>query len=401
MATPEPAAERTIHVMALPVNDAATTLLAAYADEVDGIDYTLTEPGPSRAAELAVRERLDAALVAADGDCTGTIAVVARLRRARPDMPIVVLAPLAPASFVGEALAAGAEDVMIGSEPPDEVALALHKACARRSRDRAAAAGQPDGRLIAIVGPKGGSGKTLTATNLGCALAAEGRHTLLIDLDLEFGDCAIVLGLSPERTIYDLVNGPGMLDEEKLAGYVTQHAASGLDVLIGPTRPDQADAVTAERIAGVFAVARRLYEFIVVDSAPAFSPVVIATVDGADEVVLLASMDVPSLKDARLGLDTLELMGRGRDDVRVVVNRASSKGGLAVARASEALGRKVDVVIPYDAAVPRSYNEGAPLVVKNRRNGVSKAIHELRKAVAAAHATPSSHHNLARLMGRS
>jgi pilus assembly protein CpaE len=151
----------------------------------------------------------------------------------------------------------------------------------------------------------------------------------------------------------------------------------------------------------VFAVARRLYEFIVVDSAPAFSPVVIATVDGADEVVLLASMDVPSLKDARLGLDTLELMGRGRDDVRVVVNRASSKGGLAVARASEALGRKVDVVIPYDAAVPRSYNEGTPLVVKNRRNGVSKAIHELRKAVAAAHATPSSHHNLARLMGRS
>ena len=166
------------------------------------------------------------------------------------------------------------------------------------------------------------------------------------------------------------------------SGYVTHHPETGLDVLIGPTRPDQADSVTVERVAEIFAVARHQYAFIVVDSAPAFSPTVIATVDAADEVVLLASMDVPSLKDARLGLDTLELMGKRRDDVRVVVNRATTKGGLNMGRVAEALDREIDVIIPSDGAVPSSYNAGSPVILTSPKSGVSKAIGELRKKVS-------------------
>jgi pilus assembly protein CpaE len=255
------------------------------------------------------------------------------------------------------------------------------------------------GRIVAVVGPKGGSGKTMTSTNLGCSLARAGKRTLLIDLDLEFGDCAIVLGLAPERTVFDLMIAPGMLDEEKLRGYVTRHEPSGLDVLIAPARPDQAEAVTADRIEQLFNVARHLYDFIVVDSAPAFSPGVIATVDAADEVVILASMDVPSLKDARLGLDTLELMGRRRDDVRVVVNRANSKAGLSMSRVSEALNRDVDIAVPSDAGVPSSYNDGVPVVLASPKGPVAKAVSELRDALIGASGSAGQSNVHRRLFG--
>ena len=97
--------------------------------------------------------------------------------------------------------------------------------------------------------PKGGTGKTVIATNLAAALAKhEAKRTLLLDLDLQFGDAAIMLGLEPEKTIYDLVVAPGELDSEKLAGYATKHT-SGLDVLPAPLRPEDAELVTEAKLA--------------------------------------------------------------------------------------------------------------------------------------------------------
>jgi len=377
---------RALRVLAVPVGAFDRSALeAAFGGGMGSLDVALADAGPARAAEIVAREAMDAALIASDGDTDTAVGMVERLLRARADIAVIVLVANGTDDFVQRALAAGAEDVLLAPETPARVELAIQKACARMSRTRTALVTPVStGRIIAVVGPKGGSGKTMTSSNLACSLAKAGKRTLLIDLDLEFGDCAIVLGLAPERTIFELMIAPGMLDEEKLRGYVTRHADSGLDVLIAPARPDQAEAVTADRIERLFNVARGLYEFIVVDSAPAFSPGVIATVDAADEVVILASMDVPSLKDARLGLDTLELMGRRRDDVRVVVNRANSKGGLSMSRVAEALNRDVDIAVPSDAAVPSSYNDGVPVVLAAPKGPVAKAIGELRDAVLGA-----------------
>ena len=104
--------------------------------------------------------------------------------------------------------------------------------------------------------PKGGTGKTVIATNLAAALAkAEARRTLLLDLDLQFGDAAIMLGIEPEKTIYDLVVAPGELDPEKLAGYTTKHTC-GLDILPAPLRPEDAELVTEAKLGRLLEVAR-------------------------------------------------------------------------------------------------------------------------------------------------
>jgi pilus assembly protein CpaE len=376
--------ERNLRVLAVPIGEAQHDVLSASLPEQDDVvDVTLLDAGPARVVEAATRGKSDVALIASNGRSDDAIEMVERLVRARPDLAVVVLQSGHVDGFVERALDAGAQDVLLAPETPDRVVLTLRKAHTRVARSRSSAStAVAEGRLIAITGPKGGSGKTMCSTNLAAALARSGRKTLLMDLDLEFGDCAIVLGLKPDRTIYDLASAGGSMDEEKLAGFVTRHEASGLDVLIGPARPDQADAVTSDIVEDIFAIARRMYEFIVVDSAPAFSSVVISTVDAADEVVLMASMDVASLKDARLGLDTLELMGRRRDDVRIVLNRAASKGGLSLGRVSEALERPIDLVIPSDAAVPNSYNNGEPLVTSQPKNNVSKAIAELVVSVS-------------------
>ena len=160
---------------------------------------------------------------------------------------------------------------------------------------------------MTVFSPKGGTGKTVTASNLAAALAKQGRKTLLLDLDLQFGDAAIVMGIEPEKTIYDLVVAPGELDIEKLAGYTTKHPC-GLDILPAPLRPEDAELVTESKITRLLEVARECYDVIVVDTSPFFHGPMLATLDRTDELLVLCGLDVPTLKNVRLALQTLELL---------------------------------------------------------------------------------------------
>src|SRR5258708_13036138 len=153
---------------------------------------------------------------------------------------------------------------------------------------------RPQGRVVTIFSPKGGTGKTVVATNLAAALTKrEGKRTLLLDLDLQFGDAAIVLGIEPEKTIYDLVVAPGELDSEKLAGYVTKHA-SGLDVLPAPLRPEDAELVTESKVTNLLEVARGSYEGIVVDTSPFFHGPMLATLAPTAELIVLSAPPRPT-----------------------------------------------------------------------------------------------------------
>src|SRR5207245_3389952 len=123
---------------------------------------------------------------------------------------------------------------------------------------------------VCVLGPKGGTGKTVTSCNLAVALAELGRRTALVDLDLAFGDVGLGLRLTPERTIYDLARSAGTLDAEKLDDYLSNHT-SGLRVLLAPTRPDHAGAITTPFIGEMLAVLRSMVEIVVVDTTAGFS----------------------------------------------------------------------------------------------------------------------------------
>jgi pilus assembly protein CpaE len=298
--------------------------------------------------------------------------------------PIVILASGESSALLEEALdSEGVADVLLLPQLTENVVFALRKAAHAGRRLSAEGALGRRGKIVTVFSPKGGTGKTVTATNLAAAFAKhEQKRTLLLDLDLQFGDAAIMLGIEPEKTIYDLVVAPGELDSEKLAGYITKHT-SGLDILPAPLRPEDAELVTETKLARLLEVARESYDVIVVDTSPFFHGPMLATLDRTDELVMLCGLDVPTLKNVRLSLQTLELLSFPSARIRYLLNRANSKVGMKKSEVEGALEIKIGFEVPSDRAVPLGVNRGAPPVVADAGSDFAKAIREVAKSLLA------------------
>jgi len=309
-------------------------------------------------------------------------------RSSRPAMALIVAVPGPQNGQLAEALKAGADEIVILPAEAAAVATAIHKAMARVS---AAAATRPSDAarspLVAVLGPKGGTGKTTIATNLAADLATRGRETLLVDLDLQFGDVGVVLGVDPEHTIYDLATAGGTMDAERLRGF-TGRSRDGVNVLLAPVRPDQADAVTAEHITAILDLARTTYDVVIVDTPPAFTAGVIAAVDQADLIVMLGSFDLPGLKNMKLGMETLQMMDVPSARILPVLNRANTKVGLLVTDVTKVLGRAPEVAVPSDRGVPQSVNASRPIICMQPKSSPARSFRAIGDRVAARILTP-------------
>lgn len=309
-------------------------------------------------------------------------------RSSRPAMALIVAVPGPQNGQLAEALKAGADEIVILPAEAAAVATAIHKAMARVS---AAAATRPSDAarspLVAVLGPKGGTGKTTIATNLAADLATRGRETLLVDLDLQFGDVGVVLGVDPEHTIYDLATAGGTMDAERLRGF-TGRSRDGVNVLLAPVRPDQADAVTAEHITAILDLARTTYDVVIVDTPPAFTSGVIAAVDQADLIVMLGSFDLPGLKNMKLGMETLQMMDVPSARILPVLNRANTKVGLLVTDVTKVLGRAPEVAVPSDRGVPQSVNASRPIICMQPKSSPARSFRAIGDRVAARILTP-------------
>src|SRR6478609_12104543 len=296
--------------------------------------------------------------------------------------PLILLASNGSPALLEEALEHDVADVLLLPQLTDNIVFAIRKA--GHVGKRLTSSQQRHGRLVTVFSPKGGTGKTVTATNLGASLAKHwGKRALLLDLDLQFGDAAIMLGIEPEKTIYDLVTAPGELDSEKLAGYTTRHA-SGLDVLPAPLRPEDAELVTEAKLARLLEVARESFDVIIVDTSPFFHGPMLATLDRTDELLLLTSLDVPTIKNVRLSLQTLELLSFPQERIKLVLNRANSKVGMQRKEVESALEMGVRHEVPSDRAVPVSVNKGNPAVLADGKCDFSRAVRELAKSLVTA-----------------
>ena len=314
----------------------------------------------------------------------------------------VVLATTAPSSaLVRWALDAGIADVLSLPAAQENVLFVVEKA-AQTARQLESDSG--DGRVVTVFSPKGGSGKSVVSTNLAVAAATHaGKKTLLIDLDLQFGDAAIMLGLAPDNTVRELLGTPAALDGEKLGVYTERHS-SGVDVLPAPMSPEDAELVGEEAIRTLLQVAREAYDLVVVDTAPFFYGPMLATLDQTDELLLLCNPDVPTLKNVRLTLKTLELLSFPEERLRIVLNRASAnlmdRGDVEAA-----LDRKVDWVLPLDPTVPLAVNGATPAVLARPDAPFGIAMLELARATAGGHwvTKQNTHHRATRLFsfGRS
>jgi pilus assembly protein CpaE len=363
--------------------------VAGYADYFDDWREFLEQPA-------------DLVIVACSAGDTSATHMVDRAAKHRPDRPVVVMTESSPNGFLRAAFEAGADDVITLPQSPAEVAFTLQKVIARRKG--LAMPGRAAAPLIAVLGPKGGTGKTLVATNLAVALAQRDANVVLVDLDLQFGDIGLALGLSPERTMYDLMKAGPPFDHEKLDRHVIRHS-SGVKVLIAPTRPDQASAVSIDYLRDIYASLRTMCDAVIVDTPPGFTPEVIATIDVSTEVCMVGMLDSLSLKNTKLGFETLDLMGYDAESVSLVLNRADSRVGITPDDVSTIVGRAPDVSVPSDREIPRSINEGTPIVAARQTSGAAKAFRNLadryaKTPVPAPAPLPSAPSGVRALIGR-
>jgi pilus assembly protein CpaE len=343
--------------------------------------------GPEAAVLQAVLDRIDAfEVVPADELPAPDVVVLVHDAVSEPRIQLaalrehgnapIVLATSSPSNeLVRWALDTGIADVLTLPTGPEAALFSVEKAARAALRDRK----EEHGRVITVFSPKGGSGKSVVSTNLAAAAAGIGRkRTLLIDLDLQFGDSAIMLGLQPRNTVRELIGTPSELDAEKLEVYTELHE-TGLRVLPAPMTPEDAELVSEDAIRALLNVARDSYDVVVVDTAPFFYGPMLATLDHTDELLVLCNPDVPTLKNVRLALKTLELLSFPEAQLRIVLNRASSSMGLERGDVEAALERSVDYVLPLDNGVPLAVNQASPAVLGKSAPAFAPAMLDLAR----------------------
>jgi len=363
--------------------DGVEALRAALAEAADMEVVGASEQVASAAAPLA-GGHLDCVLHATRSSAFPA-AEVAAIREHTRAAVILVASGAEAASMLEQALEQDVADVLLLPQLTHNVVFAIRKASHARRQLQTTA---HRGRVITVFSPKGGTGKTVISTNLAAVLAKqEGKRTLLLDLDLQFGDAAIVLGIEPTKTIYDLVVAPGELDSEKLAGYVSKHPC-GLDILAAPLRPEDAELVVESKVTALIEVARASYDAIVVDTSPFFHGPMLATLDRTDQLLVLCGLDVPTLKNVRLALQTLEMLSFPASRIHYVMNRASANVGLKTREVEDGLKVKVGHELPMDRNVQVCVNRGEPAVLAEPRSEFSRGVAAIAKQVAPKTAAP-------------
>ena len=320
---------------------------------------------------------VDLLIVACLGYSDRTLFLIDGARKQDPSLPVLVLSQGSPNGFVRRVFESGADDILTLPQTSEQLGFAIQKLFARRTQTTGVG-GIDLARLVCVLGPKGGTGKTLTSTNLAVGLAEAGKQVALIDLDLQFGDVALTMGLAPETTIYDLALSGGTLDVTKLNDFLAKHE-SGVRALLAPSRPDQASTVTVELLREVYSIARLHYDYVIVDTPPGFTAEVIASIDSSTDLIMVGMLDSLSLKNTKLGLETLELMGYRADKIYLLLNRAQSKVGITTSDVVTVLGREPDVFVPSDREIPRTINEGTPIIMAKPQSEAADAFRGLAR----------------------
>jgi pilus assembly protein CpaE len=233
------------------------------------------------------------------------------------------------------------------------------------------------GRVISVVSPKGGVGKTTVSTNLAVGLARTApQAVVLVDLDIQFGDVANALNLQPEYQLPQMVRGDAARDTMVLKTYLTLHP-TGLYVVCGPESPIEADGIDGEMVGHLLDQLAAEFRFVIVDTAPGLSEHTLAAMDHTTDLVLLTSMDVHGVRGLRKELDTLDDLAMFTDARHIVLNFAENGRGLSTADVRATLGTDVDLVLPVSRSVPASVNQGIPLLQSGTRSPVTKELAKL------------------------
>lgn len=272
------------------------------------------------------------------------------------------------------------DETQAAAQAAARAALSEAQAEAEAAREEAE---RPTGQMITVFSTKGGVGKSLMAANIAVSLADQGSSVCIVDLDVNNGDIAIMLQLTPMRTLNDLAAFHGEIDVDAIETLVTPYSKT-LGVVAAPVHLDSPDQATNEDIGKLLDLLVRVYDYVVVDTSGVFDDHALTALDRTDTLVLVGTLDIPALKGLKLATQTLELLNFPREKWRFVLNRADAKVGLSTDEYESTLGLKADCSLVSSREVLTAVNRGEPLVRAYASHPNSKAIKAFASSIAGA-----------------
>ena len=325
----------------------------------------------------------------------------------KPDLGVILLRETVDAHALSTALRSGMREVVesrdlaglttavsraravssaIAQTMEDETQAAAKAALSEakaRAEAAAEAAAKPTGKMVTVFSTKGGVGKSLMAANVAVALSDQGSSVCIVDLDVNNGDIAIMLQLTPMRTLNDLAAFHGDIAVDAVETLVTPYSKT-LGVVAAPVHLDAPDQATNEDIGKLLDLLVGVYDYVVVDTSGVFDEFALTALDRTDTLVLVGTLDIPALKGLRLATQTLDLLNFPREKWRFVLNRADAKVGLSVEEYESTLGLTADCSLVSSREVLAAVNRGEPLVKAYSSHPNSKAIKAFATSIAGA-----------------
>lgn len=339
-------------------------------DTPDRVGAWLTNHHDEYAIVVGPNAALDEALTLAEG-----------LRFSSPTTSVVLVRESIDTDVLTRAMHAGVRDVL-DSADTEAIGSAVDRAHQYWVALRGPGGPAHHGKVVSVFSPKGGVGKTTAAVNLALALADRGaRKVCLVDLDLAFGDVAITMQLFPNHSIEHAIGGEETLDPSMIQGLLTRHD-SGLMVLAAPSLPDAHDRITPKLVTRMVRALQEEFDYVVVDTAPAFDEQTLTALDETDELVMVATLDVPTLKNVKVALETLDMLNISREHRHLLLNRADDAVGIGAEKVEAILAMPISAKISTSVDIAAATNAGRPIVLSSPDHPSSQTILELAAKLA-------------------